>query len=239
MIGGERRWAVRRALEGALDAISVAAVRARKWLSRAGFPPAGRRGRRVACGPSGSVRSLRTHVPFTADICTRPARARRVPAHPLAPSARGRRSRRLGGRPERASRRSSMPGAAARAQRSRAAAADGSTPSRAAGLREPRESERSVRAGGASCPRMPVRGLCAPTLRARVGWLLRPGRRRAGAVGQSRRGRRYAVSAHPATSIAWIAARSPERRPGRIRARAGARRSVAIFAEGRRRVSVR
>ena len=58
---------------------------------------------------------MRTHVPFVADIRTRTAGARRVPAHRLVPSARGRRSRRLGGRRERASRRSSRPGAAARA----------------------------------------------------------------------------------------------------------------------------
>jgi hypothetical protein len=58
---------------------------------------------------------VRTHVPFIADIRTRTAGARRVPALTLVPSARGRRSRRLGGRPERASRRSSTPSAAARA----------------------------------------------------------------------------------------------------------------------------
>ena len=73
---------------------------------------------------------MRTHVPFVADIRTRPAGARRVPAHQLVPSARGRRSRRLGGRRERASRRSSTPGAAARAHR--AAARDSAAPGPAA-----------------------------------------------------------------------------------------------------------
>jgi hypothetical protein len=53
-------------------------------------------------GPSGALHSLRTHVPFSEDICTRAARARRSVAHPLVPSARGRPRGRLGGRRERA-----------------------------------------------------------------------------------------------------------------------------------------
>ncbi len=112
--------------------------------------------------------TVRTHVPFVADIRTRTAGARRVPAHQLAPLARGRRSRRLGGRRERASRRSSTMGAAARAH-FRAAPRNPTAPRPAAacgpGVRLARQwssSRRPAAAGARS--RRPARA-CAPVLR--------------------------------------------------------------------------
>ena len=77
-------------------------ARCRKWLWNGRFRALV--GARATCedGPSEAVFSLRTHVPFSEDICTRAARARRPAAHPLVPSARGRPRGRLGGRRERA-----------------------------------------------------------------------------------------------------------------------------------------
>jgi hypothetical protein len=155
----------------AQDAIPVASGEPGKWLPGAVFWFGQRFGRRCPSGPSGGVRSLRTHVPFVADIRTRTARARRVPAHPLVPHARGRRLRRLGGRLERASRRSSMPGAAARGSRPQAAATAGSTPARAAGLRHAFESRCCAGARHASASWL-RQGACwvAPAVRARLCW---------------------------------------------------------------------
>jgi hypothetical protein len=80
-------------------------------LQRGGYPPAlqshFQRKPDQAPGPqdlpSASAPTLRTHVLITADITACTAGARSGRSGPLVPHARGRRMRRLGGRPERAS----------------------------------------------------------------------------------------------------------------------------------------
>jgi hypothetical protein len=70
----------------------------------------------VRVGPSGRGPILRTHVPPATIRNVRAARSRRPPPHPLVPAARGRLSRRLGGRSGRAfTGGPSAPSAAARA----------------------------------------------------------------------------------------------------------------------------
>ena len=63
--------------------------------------------------PSAGRHTVRTHVPPRPQITVRTARARRAPAHPLVPAARGRLPRRLGGRPGRARPAGASPSSAA------------------------------------------------------------------------------------------------------------------------------
>jgi len=99
---GPAQGAARPGLARQTNARIVARRVLAKWLCNARFGAAVFHQGALETGPSGAVLSLRTHVPFSEDICTRAARARRPAAHPLVPSARGRPRGRLGGRRERA-----------------------------------------------------------------------------------------------------------------------------------------